>query len=239
LVKKSEMDAGMPPLTERIAATPLFSGLGPEQLKRVRAIVVEKSLARGQAIFAEGDEANGFYIVAEGKVKVYKVSAEGKEQILHIFGPGNPFGEVPMFTGEQFPASAQCLTASRLLFVPRTDFVEMIAANPSLALNMLAVLSLRLRQFTVQIENLSLKEVPGRLASYLMLLSVEKDPAGWVDLPISKGQLASLLGTIPETLSRILARMTDQGLIGVEGRRIQLLDLVALEALAVFGKLAP
>ena len=227
------------PSTDIIAATPLFSGLPEEELDRIRAIVVERPFARQQTIFSEGDPADGFYMVAEGKVKIFKVSAEGKEQILHIFGPGNPFGEVPVFTGKRYPANAQTLVASRLLYVPRGDFVDLIAANPSLALNMLAVLSLRLHQFTDQIESLSLKEVPGRLAAYLVLLAAERDPAGWVDLPISKGQLASLLGTIPETLSRIFSRMSDEGLIEVEGRRIQLLDLAAIEELAVYGKLAP
>jgi CRP/FNR family transcriptional regulator len=94
--------------------------------------------------------------------------------ILHIYGPGNPFGEVPVFAGRKFPANAQTLLKSHLLFFPRTAFVDLISKNPSLALNMLGVLSMRLRQFTVQIENLSLKEVPGRLASYLVYLSQEQ-----------------------------------------------------------------
>jgi CRP-like cAMP-binding protein len=98
-------------------------------------------------------------------------SAEGKEQILHIYGPGHPIGEVPVFSGSRFPANAMAIEKSRMLFFPRRDFVDLISAHPSLALNMLAVLSLRLRQFTVQIENLSLKEVPARLASYLIFLS--------------------------------------------------------------------
>ena len=110
----------------------------------------------------------------DGQVKIFKASSDGKEQILHILGPGEPFGEVPVFSGQQFPASAEALRKSRLIFFPRSDFVNLITANPSLALNMLAVLSMRLRQFTVQIENLSLKEVPGRLATYLIYLAGEQ-----------------------------------------------------------------
>lgn len=101
---------------------------------------------------------------------------------------------------------------------------------------MLAVLSYRLRQFTVQVENLSLKEVPARLAAYLLRLHEQQNKA-WVTLPISKGQLASLLGTIPETLSRIFAKMTTMGLIAVERRNIHLVDPDGLEALALGGKL--
>ena len=144
---------------------------------------------------------------------------------------------MPVFSGNRFPANAQALEKSRLLFFPRKDFVQLIASHPSLALNMLAVLSMRLRQFTVQVENLSLKEVPARLASYLVYLSKEQAGAAVVDLPISKGQLASLLGTIPETLSRIFNKMGQLRLISVDGSRIGLLDQDALESLAVGGRL--
>jgi CRP/FNR family transcriptional regulator len=163
----------------------------------------DRFYAKGRSIFMEGDLGDGFYIVADGKVKIFKISAEGKEQILHIYGPGHPFGEVPVFSGQKFPANAVTLLKSHLLFFPRPSFIRLISDNPSLSLNMLAVLSMRLREFTVQIENLSLKEVPGRLASYLIYLSGEQQDSLKVTLPVSKGQLASLLGTIPETLSRI------------------------------------
>jgi CRP/FNR family transcriptional regulator len=221
-----------------IAATPLFKGLSPQQLAEIAAIVIDRGYRRGEFIFMEGDAADGFYIVAVGQVKIFKTSLDGKEQILHIYGPGNPFGEVPVFSGSRFPANAQALVNSRILFLSRKAFVELIGRNPSLSMNMLAELSMRLRQFTVQIENLSLKEVPSRLASYLIYLSREQDSPGQVTLNISKGQLASLLGTIPETLSRIFAKMSTQNLIRVDGKRIRLLDTLGLEDLSTAGKLA-
>lgn len=224
-------------LIEIIADTPLFGGLSQEQLLQIRGIGQEKQFERGQAIFWEGDPGIGFYVVVGGKVKVYKTSSEGKEQILHIYGTGHPIGEVPVFSGSSFPANAMAIEKSRMLFFPRQDFVDLISKHPSLALNMLAILSLRLRQFTVQVENLSLKEVPARLASYLIYLSEEQDGADVVTLPISKGQLASLLGTIPETLSRIFNKMTQQGLITVQGSRIALVDTEGLEDLSVNGRL--
>ena len=220
-----------------IAETSLFAGLPQSQLDDIKRIAVEKKFQRSETIFTEGDEGNGFYIVAEGRVKIYKVSPEGKEHILHIFGPGEPFGEVPVFTGKKFPASAEAIVSANIIFLPRPAFVDLISHNPSLALNMLGVLSKRLRQFTVQIENLSLKEVPGRLAAYLILLTREQQNADTVQLNISKGQLASLLGTIPETLSRILGKMTELGLISVSGRSIRVLDLEGLEDLAEHGKI--
>ncbi len=214
----------------------LFSGLAPDELDQVLQITLQKKFARGETVFVEGDRAVGFYVVRKGRIKIYKVSSEGKEHILHIFGGGHPFGEVPVFTGRRFPASAQAIASSELLFLPRRAFVDLIAAQPSLALNMLAVLSMRLHEFTLQIENLSLKEVPGRLASYLMYLASEQDNPRHVELKISKGQLASVLGTVPETLSRIFARLSDSGLISVRGRAIELIDADSLRRIAASGR---
>jgi CRP-like cAMP-binding protein len=227
----------MEKILQIISKTPIFQNLSEDDLNKIRRIAVDKFYNKGQTVFSEGDDGTGFYVVAAGKVKIYKVSLEGKEQILHIYGPGNPFGEVPVFSGEQFPANAQTLLKSHLLFFPRTAFTELIAKNPSLCLNMLAVLSMRLRQFTVQVENLSLKEVPGRLAAYLLYLAQEQEAEDTVSLPISKGQLASLLGTIPETLSRILTKMSNNGLIDVSRGEIKLLDYDGLEDLSETGKL--
>lgn len=228
----------MKKISQMLSVTPLFKGLSEQQLDEISVIAIDRQYRRGESIFMEGDEADGFYIVANGQVKIFKTSLEGKEQILHIYGPGNPFGEVPVFSGSRFPANAQALVKSHVLFLPRNAFVNLIAEHPSLSMNMLGELSMRLRQFTVQIENLSLKEVPSRLASYLTVLAEEQGQANRVTLTISKGQLASLLGTIPETLSRIFAKMTSQNLIRVEGKEIHLLDFHGLEDLSTAGKLA-
>lgn len=226
------MNQYMPLLYQSI----LFGELSEEQMNAVLSIMVEKHLKNGEMIFFEGDPADGFYMVAEGMVKIYKLSPDGKEQILHMFGPGEPFGEVPVFSGGVFPANAEAAKNSTLLFFPRKTFVALIIDNPYLALNMLAVLSKRLRHFTVQVENLSLKEVPARLAGYFLLLCEEQKNSEFVTLNISKGQLAGFLGTIPETLSRMLRKMSDQGLITVEGRTIRLKDYEGLTALAETGK---
>ncbi len=209
---------------ELLAGSLLFSGLPAEQQSKIAAICVSKRYPKGAAIFFEGEPGIGFYMVASGKVKIFKTSFDGKEQILHIFGPGEPFGEVPVFHGNPFPANAETLAESEVLFFPRAEFVGLITANPSLALNMLAVLAMRLRRFATQIENLTLKEVPGRLASYLRYLMEEQQRQDKVVLDIPKGQLASLLGTSSETLSRIFSKMTEEGLIRVEGKTIFIVD---------------
>jgi CRP-like cAMP-binding protein len=219
-----------------ISAIPLFNGLPDNQLSAIRQIALEKQFSKGQNIFSEGDETKGFFVVVIGRVKIYKVSSEGKEQILHIFEAGQSFGEVTVFTDQQLPANAEALAKSRLLFFPRSAFIDLVTNNPSLALNMLAIMSKKLRQFAAQIESLSLKEIPARLASYLLYLAKEQQTADAVELNISKGQLASLLGTIPETLSRIFAKLSGQQLIRVEGSRIALLNRQGLEDLAEYGK---
>ncbi len=209
---------------EIIESTNLFRGLPKEQIDIILGMTIEKNFGRGETIFFEGDEAKGFYIVTGGQVKVFKMNPLGKEHILHIFGAGEPIGEVPVFHNQPFPASAEALVKSSLLYFQRRDFVNLIKEHPSVSLNMLALLSMRLRQFAGQIENLSLKEVPARLANYLIYVSEEQDRTDTVQLSVSKGQLASLLGTIPETLSRIFAKMSDEGLIRVEGRTITILN---------------
>jgi CRP-like cAMP-binding protein len=145
-------------IIETISKAPLFSGLPANQLEDIRKIGIEKHFSKGGSIFFEGDDCNGFYLVLGGMIKIFKLSSEGKEQTLHFFGPGEPIGEVPVFSGQPFPANAEAIAKSHLIFFPRQAFVDLITGNPSVALNLLAVLSMRLRQFTVQIENLSLNE---------------------------------------------------------------------------------
>lgn len=227
---------------ERILAAlnrmPLFGGLSREELLRFREIAQEKSFGRAEWIFSEGDEGEGFYVILEGRVKIFKLSPSGKEQILHLFGPGDSFGEVAVFEGGSFPANAQALQDTRALFFPRAAFRALLRNHPDFALKLLADLSRKLREFTMQIESLALKEIPARLASYLLYLAREQPGDGnVVTLAISKGELARLLGTIPETLSRIFARLSGQGLIRVTGRRIALLDRAGLEALAREGRI--
>jgi len=219
-------------IAEIIAGASLFEGLPAEQIDILAQICVDQKFDKGQTLFSEGSRAKGFYLVVSGKIKISKLSREGKEQILHIFGPGEIFGEVPVFSGGSYPANAESLDSGRALFFPRDAFIALIEREPSIALNMLGILSQRLRRFTQLVEDLSLKEVPGRLAAHLIFLGERSDSPEKFDLDITKAQLASLLGTIPETLSRILTKMAQQGIIAIDGRKIRLLDRKALESLA-------
>ena len=115
-----------------ISRTPLFDGLPEDQLIAVGKIAARKHFNKGEMIFSEGEEGNGFFVIAEGRVKIFKVSTEGKEQILHIFGPGQPFAEVPVFTGQKFPANAEAIDETWALFFPRDSIVNPCFTNSAL-----------------------------------------------------------------------------------------------------------
>jgi CRP-like cAMP-binding protein len=226
------MDKFLKPLS----SIPLFNGLNHEQLNQLGRIAHEKKIPKNQIIFHEGDHGNGLYLIIEGAVKVFKLSNDGKEHILFLFYSGQIFGEVPIFSGEHYSDNACAIADSRMLYIHRFGFLNLIEKNPGLAMRMLADISNKVSLLTAQIENLTLKEVPARLAAYLLFVSQKQ---GWnthVDLRISKGHLASMLGSLPETLSRAFAKLAAQGLIRVEGSRIILLDAERLRILSENGK---
>lgn len=224
-------------LNEFLSSISFFQGLQTAEIEEISGIVRVRNCSKGEILFLEGDPGNGFYVVVSGRVKIYKESPEGKEIIIHICGPMDHFGQVAVYGGRTFPASAQAISGSTLLFLPRDEFRGKIAGNPDLALSMLASLSLRIRHVTTQLENLALKEVPGRLAAYLLYLQEKQSDSKTVSLAISRGELASLLGTTPETLSRILARLEDEGFMSVKKRSITIHDNPGLEELASRGRI--
>jgi CRP/FNR family transcriptional regulator len=222
--------------TDLLKRCPLFAGLNEEDLKKIRAFALLKKVRKKEVIFYEGQEAKGFYITLSGKVKIYKVSPEGKEQILHVISAPDSFAEASLFLEGIYPAFAEALSDSQLLFIPQKDFVHLIEKNPKLSLNMIASLSHFLRRFASLIEELSLKEVSSRIAKYLIDLSIkaekEEKSSNEVELDLSKSQLASKMGTIGETLSRTFAKMKAQKIIDVKKNRILILNRNALEELA-------
>lgn len=219
-------------IVEHLAQISLFQNLAPEYYDNLASIVRVKDFDRNSFIFADGDDGVGFYVIVSGRVKIYKMSPEGKEQILHILGPGEEFAEVAVFSGSHYPANAETLAPSKLFFFPKESFIRLISSNPSLAMNMLAALSLRLKRFSHMIEALSLKEVPGRLAAHLLYLSEQNQGDTDLKLDVAKVQLAGLLGTIPETLSRILTKMNKLGFIQSSGPDIRIINRPGLEDLA-------
>jgi len=221
---------------EPLKRCPLFAGLKEVDLKKIKAVASLKRVGKKQILFSDGEEARGFYVILSGKVKLFKISPEGKEQILHVVSPPEAFAEAALFLEGNYPAFAETLTDSQLLFFPKRDFIQLIERNPQLSINMIVSLSHFLRKFASLIEELSLKEVSSRVAKYLIDLSLKSAKEGRspkeIDLDLSKSQLASKLGTISETLSRSLAKMKAKKIIEVKKNRILVLNREALEAAA-------
>ena len=222
--------------TDLLKRCPLFSGMKEEDLKKIITTALPKQIKKKEILFSDGEEARGFYAILSGRIKLYKVSSEGKEQILHIVSAPDAFAEAALFLEGSYPAFAEALSDCQLLFFPKRDFIQLIGRNPQLSINMIVSLSHYLRRFASLIEELSLKEVSSRMAKYLIDLSMKLSKEGKspkeVELDLSKTQLASKLGTISETLSRTLAKMKAKGIIDVKRNRILILNRETLEELA-------
>lgn len=223
-------------LPEFLSQTIMFQGLPPEQLAELANLAIAQTYRKGEMIFHQGDAGIGFFVLRSGRVKVFKLSPDGKEQILHIFSEREHFAEVPVLDGQSFPASAAALEASELLFFPRQPFLKLLEEQPSLTINLLKSFARHLRRFSGLVDNLALREVPARLASYLLSLSEQTNQTETVELDLPKGQLAAKLGTIPETLSRVFAKLMSDGLIEVNGYTVRLLDRDRLHQLVVLEK---
>jgi len=191
---------------------------------------------KDEVLFFQDEKAHGFYVVADGRVKVQRTGVDGREQILHMFGPGDICGEVPVFEGEAYPASAVAVGSLQTVYIPRKAFLALGRERPEILLEMLAVLSLRLRRFVGLIDDLSLKDVSARLAKVLLDLQARTGTAT-VKLDSTKTTLASRLGTIAETLSRTLRKMQAAGIIRVDGRSITIRDTDRLIELAAGERL--
>ncbi|MCS7150053.1 MAG: Crp/Fnr family transcriptional regulator [Caldimicrobium sp.] len=216
-----QQDALFAEIKETLSNNFFFQGLPNDLLHQIASIGVVKKYEKNELIFAEGDRAFGFFIVLEGLVKVYKISAKGKEHIIHIFGKGEVFAEIVLSSLSNYPANAQALTEVKLLFIERNRFLHLIQKNPTLALYMIGVFAHRLRELVKTIENLTLKEASERLLAYLWYLSDEGKRQTLV-LEIGKSQLALLLGITPETLSRLFQRFKDEGLLSIKGKEIHI-----------------
>ena len=187
------------------------------------------SVVKGDDVFLEGEGCRGMFLLLTGTVKVYRSGASGREQIIAVEQAGAVIAELPLMDGQAYPASCAALTDSSLLLVPRDAFEEILRRKPELALGVLRVLGERLRHLVALVDELSLLEVPQRLAKYLLEVSGRRGPE--FTLSLSNQEIANRLGTVREIVSRNLHRFEQQGSISIEGRRIRILDEQALRDL--------
>jgi len=212
----------------------IFSGLTESELSFLAQRAVPRHYAAGQLVFSEGEPCSGLYVVESGHVRIFKSSANGREQVLNIDGPGSSVAELPVFDGGNYPASVTAVDQATLLFVSKQDFQSLCLTHPQVALKVLRVVGARLRRLVGIIEELSFTTVRHRLASFLVRLAQREGKrvaAGTeITLPASNQELASQIGTVRELVSRNLSRLQAEGLIQMDGRSVIISDLKALEA---------
>jgi len=215
---------------------PFFSELSISQLRNISSFSKLKSFNKHDRIFNEDDFYLGFYILLKGSVKVFKISRQGKESVVHLVRPLTAFADIPLFEGGNYPVSAEALEESLTLFIPKEKFLELIYAEPDISLKMLAGFAKRLKSIINQLEDISSKEVPNRLAKYLLkemkTTGTENLHEPFVKLTIPKSTIAAYIGTITETLSRSFKKLQDEGIIRVNGKKIFVKNLKGLKELA-------
>jgi CRP/FNR family transcriptional regulator, dissimilatory nitrate respiration regulator len=220
-------------LINALRSCQLFAGLSAQDLEKIAAVTVPKSLEKDDYLFHERDPAHSFYAVQSGAVNVHRVNAAGKEQIIHIFRPGETFAEAALATEQGYPADARAVEASQVLLIQKDGFLDLLRRQPELALRMLASMSMHLRVLVSQLEDLALKDVETRLANWLVKRCPNpkaQEPVT-IELTMTKRVLAAELGTVSETLSRTLAKLREQKLLSVAGKKIIIFSPSKLNAL--------
>ncbi len=214
----------------------IFRELDSEEFKAMEEITQLRHVDGDAMLFFEGDPANGFFVLLSGRMRIYKSTADGKEFTLHQITPGQVFAEAAIFRGNTYPANCMAMEDSEVAFIPKDQFIRLITKYPNISLKIIGSLSRWLREFAAKLEDLSLKEVPARLATYL-LRQRQRLKSDSFELDITKAELASELATISETLSRSLKKLKDLEVIAVDGKRITILDSDHLDSIAAGEKI--
>lgn len=222
-------------LTTILERTALLSSLSRTEIQSLAARTVRKHFSRGELLFSEDGPCHGLHIIASGKVRIFKSSLNGREQVLAMNHPGESVAELPVFDGGRYPASAMAVEDVELAFISRQDFHAFCMEHPEVGLKMLAVVGARLRRLVGIIEELSFSTIRQRLIAVLLRLAETegKQTQRGIEfqLPASHQELASQLGTVRELISRNLMRLQAEGLLDVEARQIVLKDRNGLNAL--------
>jgi|SRR5205085_3875849 len=202
-----------------LRSCPLFVGLAASDIDEIASLVVSKHLAKGDYLFRQGDRSLGFYIVQKGAINVHRVGASGKEQVIHLFRPVEPFAEATLATEEGYPADARATEETTVLLVPKPEFIELLRRRPELSLRMLGSMSQHLRVLVGLVDDLTLKDIETRVANWLLRRCPQPVGKGACEIKLqgTKRMLAAELGTASETLSRTLAKFRDMKLLGISG----------------------
>lgn len=206
-----------------LTAIPYLTSLSARERADLAGRCRVREFAKGAVVFTEGDAATGLWVVLAGRVRLVRMSPRGREQVLHTEAAGATLGEVPLFDGDGYVATAIAAADARLLFVPGPSLRALGRRHPEVALGIIAVLARRVRAFAALIEDLALRDVTARLAR-LLVVEARRSGGDVVDLAGTRDDVAARLGTVRELVSRSLAQLRAAGVIAVRGRRVRLLD---------------
>jgi CRP-like cAMP-binding protein len=211
---------------------PLFAALDEEQAAELRASMTETTLARGESLFHEGDPGDRLYVIVEGKIKLHRASADGRENMLAVVGPGEMIGELALFDPGPRTATGTALTETKLLGLGHGDLQPWLSARPEVAMSLLRAIARRLRKTNDVMSDLVFSDVPGRVAKALLDLSrrfgVQSEEGIHVVHDLTQEELAQLVGASRETVNKALADFAQRGWLRLEARAVILLDVERL-----------
>lgn len=214
---------------EYLRQIPLFSSMSDEQLQQIHKHSIERAYPKGSFIFLEGEPGQGFHFVISGKVKIVKSSDDGREHTIKFMQPGDVFAEVLLFSDLPYPATAVASEASRIGIIKNSDLEKLVLTNSQLALQLIKSLSQRLLYAQRKIKDLALSDVMSRTAETLLTLGREHGQQNGkghviIMLDMPRQELANLVGTTRESVTRMLSAMKRDKLIDFDGRRIIILQ---------------
>lgn len=219
-------------ITHHLSEFYMFSELQPAQIEALVNGTKMVTVPRGATLFNRGDRAHGFYLLLEGQVKLGIISPQGDEKVIGLIQPGESFGEAVLFLERSFPVYAQATLDSKVLLITRDTIFDILDTDVTVVRRMLAGISARNRQLVNDIESLSLQNSTQRLIGYLLQISADSPNPEYVQLPANKLTIASMLNITPETLSRVMLRLQNAGLIEVNGKEILITSVAGLRSFA-------
>ncbi len=219
---------------ETLRRVSFFAVLPEDKLRILAGHCVVRRIPKDEILVGEGEPCEGLFIVQSGLIKIFKMAENGREQVLVIERAGSTVGELSVFDGGNFPASALAAEDSTLLFLPKREFLELCRRNSEVAFAVIRSLAWRFRYLTSLVEELSLKEVSHRLARFLRdrALNLGVRTRRGIEFPLEETnqEIGAEIGTVRDLVSRNLRRFVDRGIIRLERRKVIVLDIAELEA---------
>ncbi len=216
-----------------LSIVPIFQELNQQEMEEVATLSHHRKYQKSEFIFQAGEPSQHLLIVHTGRVKIYRLSDSGKEQLIRILEPGDFLGELSLFSQQESDSYAESLAATEICSIHRTSIRDLLLKYPSISLKLLGQLSQRLEKTEKLVGQLSLQDVEKRTASYLVELAAKGGQDAMVTLPMSKKDLSSHLGTTQETISRRLSSFQERGWIDQTGQRnIRVINIEALRQIA-------